>query len=97
MNKYETVIITNNNITQEQRNKTIKKITNLITENGNIIEIQNIGPRKLAYTINKMDTAYYHIIEFETKPELISELERQYRLSDDILKFITVRKDGNYE
>ena len=95
MNKYETVIIINNNITQEQKNEVIKKIENYITENGNIISTNNVGTKRLAYQINKNDYGYYYVIEFETKSERISELERLYRITEEILKFMVIRKDGN--
>lgn len=95
MNKYETVIIINNNITQEQKSEVIKKIENYITENGNITATNNLGARRLAYQINKNDYGYYYIIEFEANSKMILELERLYRMTEELLKFLVIRKDGN--
>ena len=51
-----------------------------------------MGKRKLAYEIKKNKEAYYMQINFESKPEAITELERIYRITDEILKFITIKK-----
>ena len=93
MNKYETVILLDENITEEQRLAVISKIENYIKENGEITNEENIGRRKLAYQVRMQDYAYYYIIEFSTEPQNISELERIYRITDEILKFIVVRKE----
>ncbi len=52
-----------------------------------------MGLRKLAYEIGKNKEGYYVVFEFEAKPELIVELERNYRINDEIIKFIVVRKN----
>ena len=68
------------------------KITGLINENGKVEEVVDMGKRKLAYEIKKNKEAYYMQINFESKPEAITELERIYRITDGILKFITIKK-----
>ena len=93
MNKYETVMILNSTISKESRNNAIEKIKNYIQENGEIEKTEDIGKRKLAYEIKKNKEGYYYIIEFMAEPESIVELERIYRITDEILKFIVVRKD----
>lgn len=52
-----------------------------------------MGNRKLAYEIGKNTEGYYVVFDFTAKPELITELERNYRITDEIIKFIVVRKD----
>lgn len=93
MNKYETVMILNSTISKESRNNAIEKIKNYIQENGEIEKTEDIGKRKLAYEIKRNKEGYYYIIEFMAEPESIVELERIYRITDEILKFIVVRKD----
>ena len=51
-----------------------------------------MGKRKLAYEIKKNKEAFYVQFNFESNPEAITELERVYRITDDILKFITIKK-----
>ena len=75
MNKYETVIIINNNITQEQKNDVIKRIEKYISENGNITLVKDLGTKKLAYQINKNNYGYYYIIEFESGDSKMEKLK----------------------
>ena len=93
MNKYETVMILDCNISEEDRKNAIEKIKNYIEKNGEIRKTEDIGKRKLAYEVKKNKEGYYYIIEFSTNPENIAELERIYRITDEILKFIVVRQD----
>ena len=93
MNKYETVILINDTLTDEKKAEVIQKIENYITKNGEIISRENLGSKKMAYEIKKQKTAHYYIINFKTKSENITELERLYRITDEILKFIVVRRD----
>ena len=93
MNKYETVMILDCNISEEDRKNAIEKIKNYIEKNGEIRKTEDIGKRKLAYEVKKNKEGYYYIIEFTTNPENITELERIYRITDEILKFIVVRQD----
>ena len=69
------------------------KITNYIKENGKIVKEDDIGARKLAYEIKKQKEGYYYLIEFEAESSIIDELQRIYRITDTVLKFITIRKD----
>lgn len=93
MNKYETIFIMDSKITDEQKRLVINKIEEFITTNGKIMKAENIGIKKLAYKIRGHLTGDYYIIEFELEHTMISELERLYRMADEILKFIVVRKD----
>jgi len=93
MNKYETVILLSNKITNGQRNIIFNKIKDLISQNGTIESSQEIGEKKLAYEIRKHEKAFYYIINFESESSFIQELERNYRIIDEVLKFIVVRKD----
>ena len=51
-----------------------------------------MGKKKLAYEIKKFSEATYLLFNFEAKPDFIAELERIYRITDDIIKFIVVKK-----
>ena len=84
MNKYESVIIINPNITEEAIKALESKYTGLINENGKVE----------SYEIKKNTEAIYVLVNFEAKPDSVAELERNYRIDDNILKFIIVRKDA---
>ena len=93
MNKYESVIIINPNCTDEAIKALEERFTGLINENGKVESVENMGKKKLAYDIKKNSEATYMVINFEAKPDSIAELERNYRITDEILKFIVVRKE----
>ncbi len=94
MNKYESVIIINPNCTDEALKALESKFTGLINQNGNVESVENMGKKRLAYEIKKNTEAIYMTINFEAKPDSIAELERNYRITDEVLKFIVVRKDN---
>ncbi len=91
MNKYESIIIINPSIEEEAMKAIISKYTDLINSEGSVEKVTEMGKKKLAYEIQKNKEAYYVVFNFESKPELIAELERQYRIDDKILKFIVVK------
>ena len=91
MNKYESVIIINPNVDEAGLKALEDKFTGLINGNGKVSEVVNMGKKKLAYDIQKNKEAYYMVFKFEANPTLISELERVYRITDGILKFITTK------
>lgn len=93
MNNYESIFIMNSNITEEQRKEVISKIEKFISDKGEITKKDDLGVKKLAYEIKKQSTGYYYVIEFKSKSEVIAELERIFRITDEILKFIVVRND----
>ena len=92
MNCYESVIIINPNLDEEIRNNVIKKITDLINTDGKVVKVEELGKKKLAYAINKCKEGYYVVFYFNAKDSLISELERTYRISEEIMKFITMKQ-----
>ena len=93
MNKYESIIIIKPAVDEEGLKALEDKFAGLINENGKVEEVTNMGLKKLAYEINKNREAHYVLINFEAKPEFIKELERIYRITDEVLKFIVVRKE----
>ena len=94
MNKYESVIIIKPGIDEEGIKALEDKFTGLINENGKVAETKYMGLKKLAYEIEKNREAHYVLFDFEAKPEFIKELERIYRITDEVLKFIVVRKEN---
>ena len=91
MTKYESVVIVSPNVDEEGLKALEEKFTGLINENGKVETVESMGKRKLAYEIKKFTEGTYLVFNFEAKPEFIRELERVYRITDDIIKFITVK------
>ena len=93
MNKYESVIIINPAVEEEGIKSLVTKFTDLINTEGKVEKVDELGKRKLAYEVKKNKEGYYLIFNFEAKPTLIAELERNYRITDEVIKFIVVRKE----
>ena len=93
MNKYESVVIVNPDLDEAGLKAIETKITGLINGNGKVESFENMGKRKLAYEIKKKSEGVYFLYNFEANPEAITEIERNYRIADDIMKFIVIRKD----
>lgn len=94
MNKYESVIIINPSVDEEGVKALTTKYTELINNEGKVESVEDLGKKKLAYEIMKNTEGIYEVFNFEAKPELIAELERNYRIDDKIMKFITVKKES---
>ena len=92
MNNYETIFLMKEDITEEQRNTVIEEIRDYLTKNGKISVEENLGKKKLAYKVREYEYAYYYLIQFVGKADIISELERKYRINENILKFITIKR-----
>ena len=93
MNKYESVIIINPSVDEEGIKAVIAKYTDIINNEGKVESVNEIGKKRLAYEIMKNKEGFYTVFNFEAKPELIAELERNYRIDDSVMKFITVKNE----
>ena len=93
MNKYESVVIINPTVDEEAMKALVAKFTDLINNDGKVENVEELGKRTLAYSVKKFDEGFYTIFHFEANPSLITELERNYRITDEIIKFMTVKKD----
>lgn len=70
----------------------------VITKNGGEIETcLDMGMRNLAYEIKKNKRGYYYVIYFKAQPRLIKELERNYRINEEILRFIVIKYENKKE
>ncbi|MBQ7222610.1 MAG: 30S ribosomal protein S6 [Bacteroidales bacterium] len=96
LKQYETVFIATPVLSESQMKEAVAKYTDLIKDNGGeIVYEEDWGLRKLAYTIQKKTTGFYHLIEFKATPEFVSKLEIQFRRDERIIRFQTVSMDKN--
>jgi small subunit ribosomal protein S6 len=94
MRVYEELFIVRADATDEEVDPLIEQIKGVITSGGGTVEkAERWGTRKLAYRVKKRSEGLYIIVQFSAGPELVKELERRLRVSDLVLKFITVRID----
>ena len=94
MNRYETIFILDPDLEEEQAQSAIEKIKGIITQaHGEILKVEDWGKRKLAYEVKKKAKGHYLLIHFSGTPALLSELERNFRVMDAVIKFQSVRLD----
>lgn len=91
MNQYESVVIINPNVDEEGVKALVQKFTDLINTDGKVEKVDELGKRRLAYEVQKNKEGYYAVFYFEANPNLISELERIYRITDEVIKFMTIK------
>lgn len=98
MKFYETMFIVKPTLQAEEITAKVDFYKNLIVENGGkIATTLDMGMRNLAYEIKKNKRGYYYVIYFEANPSFILELERRYRINEDILRFIVIKYDSKKE
>ena len=90
MNKYESVVIINPAVEEERLKELTTKFTDMINNDGKVDKVDNLGKKKLAYPVKKNAEGYYEVFYFTANPSLIAELERNYRITDDVIKFMTI-------
>lgn len=90
---YETVFIARQDLTEKQVKDLTDHFCKIITDHsGKIHKTEQWGLRTLAYRIKKNRKAHYVLIETDTPAPAVIEMERQMRLHDDILRYLTVRE-----
>ena len=103
MNKYESVVIIDPAVEEDKVKELSQKFTDIINNDGKVEKVEDLGKKKLAYEIKKQQEGnyevkknkegYYVVINFDANPNLISELERNYRIMDEVIKFITIKAE----
>jgi small subunit ribosomal protein S6 len=94
MRRYETIVIVDPDLGEEQRGPVFDKIRELIPQKGGLlVEIDEWGGRKLAYEIKKKQRGYYARVDFCGGGSLVSEMERQFRIDDRVMKYMTILLD----
>ena len=98
MRNYENLVIVKPTLTAEEIQASIAAIEEVITSNGGeIATTDSMGMRKLAYPIDKNERGYFHVIYYSIAPSAINEIERRFRLNEELLRFVTIKYDTNRE
>ncbi|MBF0573429.1 MAG: 30S ribosomal protein S6 [Desulfamplus sp.] len=91
MRRYETVFIADPDLHEEARKTLFKKFTTLLTQTGGLlVKIEDWGNRKLAYEIKKKSRGHYLCLTYGGNGDIVKELERNLRLDEKIMKFMTI-------
>ncbi len=94
MNHYETVFILNPVLSDTQVKETVKKFEDYLTsKGGNVIYKEDWGLKKLAYSIQKKKTGFYHLFEYKIEGQEIAPFELEFRRDDSVMRYLTVKLD----
>lgn len=95
MNEYENVIIIKTDLSKEETSKVILKIENNIRNFAEITKKDDLGIKKLAYEIRKNNEGHYLVYQFQVEEKMrkfaIREIERFYRITDEVIKFLIIK------
>ena len=98
MKRYETIYIINPTLDADSLGEVVTKFSDLIKRlKGYIVKVNEWGKRKLAYEVRRFDKGYYIVLDFCGLPEIVKELERNLKLDDRILKYLTVKIDEDVD
>ena len=98
MRHYENLVILKPTLTAEEMQAAVAQIEENITKDGGEIVARDVkGMKRLAYEINKNARGYFHIMYFKLAPTAIAEIERLYRINENVLRFVTVKYDSKRE
>ncbi len=91
MRRYETLLVLNPELPEAQTRETIDRARRVLSEAGaEDDQAQEWGMRDLAYEIRKHRRGYYVLLEYKASPEMVTELERNLKIADEVLRFISV-------
>ena len=94
MRNYEVVFVAAPTLESEELDGFIDHIQTVVEgKNGKVVKVDNWGKKSLAYRIKKFREGYYVVLNIEGDGSAITELERRFRVTDYILRFISVRID----
>ena len=94
INAYESTVMINAALDDDQLEAEVARLQeNIINFGGEIIEVDKVGRKRLAYIVNKSKIGYYAIFRFNAPSNIVAKLERSYSLNDNVLRFLTISLD----
>lgn len=94
MRRYETILIAHVDLSEDELSNLIARHGTIITDQkGILVKVERWGKRRLAYIIKKQQRGFYILMDYAGETVVVNELERNLKINDKILKFMTVLKD----
>jgi len=98
MTCYETLFVVKPTLTDEETATQIAKIKDVLAKEGaELVATNDMGMRKLAYPVEKHHRGYYTVLFYKGEGTVINELERNLKINEDVIKFLTVKYTKNKE
>ena len=95
MNQYEVMYVIDTALEDSARTELINRFSELVTKNGGEVDrVDEWGKRRLAYAINYKTEGYYVLMYIKAPAELPRELERNMKIADAVLRYLTIRYEG---
>ncbi|MCR2805341.1 30S ribosomal protein S6 [Paenibacillus soyae] len=91
MRKYEVMYIIRPDVEQENVQALVEKFNGIISNGGEVTKTDVIGKRRLAYEINKLRDGYFVLVHFNATTEVVNELDRIMKISDEVIRSLIVR------
>ena len=96
MHRYETIFVVNPDLSDDETQNVIQKFSGLISATGGVqLKLEDWGRRRLAYKIDKFNQGYYVLMDFASMPAGLMELERNLKIDDRIIRFLSVKTGVN--
>ena len=92
--KYEVLYIINPTLGEESIAALVEKFKAMVEAEGTLTNVDEWGKRRLAYPINDMTEGYYVLMDYESKPEFPTELERVMKITEGVLRSLTTVVEG---
>ena len=94
---YETIFILRPTLNDQEISEAIDNYKDLLVRHGaEMYKQEDLGKKKLAYLIQKFQNGHYAIYQYKAEAPAVSELERSFKISEDVLRYLTVKLDKNY-
>ncbi|WP_227763054.1 30S ribosomal protein S6 [Zhaonella formicivorans] len=94
MRSYEALYIIKPSVEAEQIPAVVEKFKQLIVDNGGeVTNVDEWGKRRLAYEVEKHREGYYVLMNFKSPAQTAHELERIFKIADEILRYLVIRLD----
>jgi small subunit ribosomal protein S6 len=98
MRQYETAFLITPKLEEEETEKLIEKMAEVVKKKkGKMVNIEKWGKRRLAYSIDKLDEAVYVFFHYEGDPDIPHELQRRFRQTETVLRYLTLKKDAQIQ
>jgi len=95
---YEHIFLSRQDVSAQQVEDLTKTYTDLLEENGGkVAKSEYWGVKSLSYRINKNRKAHYTLLNIDAPAAAVAEMERQMRINEDVLRFMTIRVDSHEE
>ncbi len=93
MRKYETIFVLKPNLEEAKKIELVEKFKAIIAADGEVLKVDEWGQRRLAYEIEKLREGYYVLVDFKANPTLPQELERNFKISEDVIRYIVINRE----